>query len=60
MLLNPPIKNRSIPFPTRIPYQYVFLCHFAEVYSANAFRFPDKDQSFPFPIRIPLSLRRSL
>jgi hypothetical protein len=42
MLLNPPIKNRSIPFPTRIPYQYVFLCHFAEVYSANALKFPSK------------------
>jgi predicted nucleic-acid-binding Zn-ribbon protein len=44
----------------RFIFQYVFPCHFAEVYSANALKFPIKDQTSQFPIRLPLSLRRSL
>jgi hypothetical protein len=53
MRSNPPIKNQSLQFPIRIPFQYAFLCHFAEVYSVNALKSPIKDQSIPFPTRIP-------
>jgi hypothetical protein len=50
----PQVKKR------RLNFQYVFLCHFAEVYYTNAIRSPNKDLSLHFPMRIPLSLRRSL
>jgi hypothetical protein len=47
MRSNPQVKTNLFSF------QYVFPCHFAEVYSANALKFPIKDQSLPFPIRLP-------
>jgi hypothetical protein len=37
----------------RLHFQYVFPCHFAEVYSVNALKSPIKNQSIPFPIRLP-------
>jgi hypothetical protein len=60
MLTNFQVKKRSLHFPIRIPFQYVFICHFAEVYDSNALRFTIKNQSLQFPICMTLSLRRSL
>jgi hypothetical protein len=56
----PPMRSDSQLKTNRFHSQYAFLCHFAEVYSANALKSPIKDQSLHFPIRTPLSLRRSL
>jgi hypothetical protein len=47
MRSNPHSKT-NLQFQIRIPYQYVFVCHFAEVYYTNALKFPRKKPIFSF------------